>query len=75
MLFHNGAKNTPAALPQIIKKLQEDGYRFVKATELLLPEPTTINSQGTQTAAKEAPQDAEPPEKPAEETNEETTNS
>lgn len=51
MLFHNGAKNTPAALPQIIEKLQAEGYRFVPATELLLPEPTVINHQGMQTAA------------------------
>ncbi|MBR5236672.1 MAG: polysaccharide deacetylase family protein [Clostridia bacterium] len=69
MLFHNGAKNTPAALPQIIKKLQEEGYRFVTATELLLPEPTSINSQGTQIAAKtKTPEDATmentPPEEP-----------
>jgi len=51
MLFHNGAKNTPAALPQIIEKLQADGYTFVKATELLLPEPTTIDRQGKQQSA------------------------
>ncbi|MBE7048427.1 MAG: deacetylase [Ruminococcaceae bacterium] len=50
MLFHNGAKNTPAALPQIIEKLQAEGYRFVTATELLLPEPTVVNRQGTQVA-------------------------
>ncbi len=51
VLFHNGAKNTPAALPQIIEKLQADGYKFLPATELLLPEPTTINHQGTQIPA------------------------
>ncbi|MBQ2695678.1 MAG: polysaccharide deacetylase family protein [Clostridia bacterium] len=54
MLFHNGAKNTPAALPQIIEKLQAEGYQFVPATELLLPEPTKINHLGTQIAATEA---------------------
>ncbi len=52
MLFHNGAKNTPAALPEVIKKLKADGYKFVTATELLLPEPTKINSQGTQVKAE-----------------------
>ena len=52
MLFHNGAKNTPAALPQVIEKLQADGYKFVTASELLLPEPTEINHQGTQIAAQ-----------------------
>lgn len=56
MLFHNGAKNTPAALPQIIEKLQAEGYQFVTATELLLPEPTTINHQGTQIPAEKAPE-------------------
>jgi len=56
MLFHNGAKNTPAALPQIIEKLQQDGYKFVTATELLLPEPTTINHQGTQVPAEKTPE-------------------
>ena len=53
MLFHNGAKNTPAALPQVIEKLQAEGYTFITASELLLPEPTTINHQGTQMAAGE----------------------
>jgi len=54
MLFHNGAKNTPEALPQIIKKLQTDGYKFVTATELLLPEPTTIDRNGMQKAAEKS---------------------
>lgn len=48
MLFHNGAKNTPEALPQIIEKLQAEGYKFLPATELLLPDPTTIDHKGTQ---------------------------
>ena len=56
MIFHNGAKNMPAALPQIIEKLQADGYKFVTATELLLPEPTTINHQGTQVPAEKTPE-------------------
>lgn len=59
MLFHNGAKNTPAALPQIIEKLQAEGYRFVPATELLLPEPTVINHQGMQTAANTQTEESE----------------
>lgn len=58
MLFHNGAKNTPAALPQVIEKLQDAGYKFVKATELLLPEPTEINHQGTQIAGKSGEENA-----------------
>ncbi len=52
ILFHNGAKNTPAALPQVIEKLKTEGYRFVKATELLLPEPTELNHQGMQIASQ-----------------------
>lgn len=52
MLFHNGAKNTPAALPQIIEQLQASGYRLIPATELLLPEPTVIDHQGTQMSAQ-----------------------
>lgn len=62
MLFHNGAKNTPAALPQIIEKLQADGYKFVTATELLLPEPTTISHQGTQFAVEKLQKTKEAPE-------------
>ena len=52
LLFHNGAKNTPAALPKVIEALKKEGYTFVKASELLLPEPTEINSQGMQVPAK-----------------------
>ncbi len=48
MLFHNGAKHTPEALPMVIEKLQAEGYKFVPATELLLPEPTEIDHQGRQ---------------------------
>lgn len=61
MLFHNGAKNTPAALPQIIEKLQAEGYKIVPATELLLPEPTTIDHKGTQQAAPQSGQTEMPP--------------
>ena len=39
-------------LPQVIETLQAEGYKFVKATELLLPEPTEINHQGMQMAKK-----------------------
>ncbi len=48
MLFHNGAKNTPEALPQVIEKLQADGYRFVKATELIHKENYIIDHSGRQ---------------------------
>jgi len=53
MLFHNGAKHTPEALPRVIQNLKKEGYTFVKATELLLPEPTEIDRNGVQKPAKE----------------------
>ncbi len=48
MLFHNGAKNTPDALPRIIEQLQSDGYKFVKATDLIYKENFTIDHTGKQ---------------------------
>ncbi|MBQ8795353.1 MAG: polysaccharide deacetylase family protein [Clostridia bacterium] len=35
ILLHNGAKNTPAALPQIIEEIQAQGFEIVKMTELI----------------------------------------
>ena len=48
MLFHNGAKNTPEALPQVIEALQADGYTFVKSSELIYKENFTIDHSGKQ---------------------------
>jgi len=48
MLFHNGAKNTPEALPRVIEALQADGYQFVKASELVYTENYTIDNDGRQ---------------------------
>ncbi len=48
MLFHNGAKNTPEALPKILEKLQADGYKFVKASDLIYKENFTIDHAGKQ---------------------------
>ncbi len=48
MLFHNGAKNTPEALPQVLEKLQAQGYRFVKASELVHKDNYTIDHSGKQ---------------------------
>lgn len=50
MLFHNGAKHTPEALPQVIERLQADGYRFVKASELIYKDNYTIDHSGKQSA-------------------------
>lgn len=48
ILMHNGAKNTPEALPKIIKALKEDGYRFVPISEIIHKQNFSINSQGKQ---------------------------
>lgn len=48
ILFHNGAKNTPKALPQVIEKLICDGFTFVKASELIYKENFTIDHSGKQ---------------------------
>lgn len=48
LLFHNGAKNTPEALPRVLEALQAEGYRFVKASELVYTENYTIDKDGRQ---------------------------
>ena len=48
ILFHNGAKNTPEALPQVLEKLTSAGYKFVKASELIYKENYTIDHSGKQ---------------------------
>lgn len=48
VLFHNAAKNTPQALPQIIEKLQADGYNLVPISKLIYKDNYTINHEGRQ---------------------------
>lgn len=48
ILFHNGAKFTPKTLSRVIKKLKEEGYKFVKVSELIYKEDYYIDSNGTQ---------------------------
>lgn len=48
ILFHNGAKNTPEALPEILKNLQADGYKFVKTSDLIYKDNFTIDHTGKQ---------------------------
>ncbi|MBQ3134084.1 MAG: polysaccharide deacetylase family protein [Clostridia bacterium] len=49
VLFHNAAKNTPAALPAIIEKLKADGYTFLKVSDMLYDQnECTINHEGRQ---------------------------
>ncbi len=48
VLFHNAAKHTPAALPGIIESLLQDGYTFVPISQIILPQPYTIDHTGRQ---------------------------
>lgn len=48
VLFHNAAVNTPAALPEIIEKLQADGYQLVPISELIYDRPYTTDHEGRQ---------------------------
>ena len=48
MLFHSGAKNTPAALPLVIEAVTARGYRFVGVSELLHSPPYTVDHEGRQ---------------------------
>ncbi len=50
ILCHNGAKHILEALPLFIEPLQAQGYQFVTLEELILPEPYTIDANGTQHA-------------------------
>ncbi len=47
ILFHNAAKNTPAALPGIIESLQSQGYKIVPVSQILLQGEYTIDHKGT----------------------------
>ncbi len=47
-LFHNAAKNTPAALPSLIEQLQEAGYRFVPISENIYKDDYQIDHTGRQ---------------------------
>ncbi len=52
VLFHNAAKHTPAALPGIIEALLQEGYTFVPISEIILPQPYTIDHTGRQMPVK-----------------------
>ena len=51
VLFHNAAKHTPEALPGIIECLLQDGYTFVPISQIILPQPYTIDHTGRQCPA------------------------
>lgn len=48
VLFHNAAKNTPAALPRILETLTNDGYKIVPISELIYRENFTVDHAGKQ---------------------------
>ncbi len=48
VLFHNDADHTPAALPNILKQLQADGYEFVFISDLILKDNYEIDHTGKQ---------------------------
>lgn len=52
VLFHNGATNTPTALPTILERLQSDGYAIVPISELVLKDNYTIDNTGKQIATQ-----------------------
>ncbi|MBQ7107094.1 MAG: polysaccharide deacetylase family protein [Clostridia bacterium] len=48
VLFHNDAEHTPAALPNILKTLKEQGYEFVFIEDLIYKDNYQIIHDGTQ---------------------------
>ena len=52
ILMHNGATNTPEALPMIIDAVREMGYEFVPISELLLKCDYTTDHKGTMIPAE-----------------------
>lgn len=48
VLFHNAAKHTPEALPGIIENLQQQGFKLVKASELIHDGQYTLDHTGRQ---------------------------
>ena len=48
MLMHNDAEHTPAALPTILKTLQDDGFEFVLIEDLIFKDNYEIRHDGMQ---------------------------
>ena len=48
ILFHNDADNTPAALPNILRCLKDEGYEFVFISDLIYKENYEIKHDGSQ---------------------------
>jgi polysaccharide deacetylase family sporulation protein PdaB len=52
-LFHNAAKNTPEALPQIIEHLTTDGFKILPVGKHIYKENFSINFEGRQCPIKQ----------------------
>ncbi|MBQ7624460.1 MAG: deacetylase, partial [Clostridia bacterium] len=52
VLFHNAAKHTPEALPDVIEGLIRKGYSFLPVSQLILRENYTIDHTGRQIPAQ-----------------------
>ena len=48
ILMHNGAKNTPEALPKIIDEIKAEGYQIVPISEIIMKENYFVDTQGRQ---------------------------
>jgi len=48
VLFHNAAKNTPAALPTLLEQLQSSGYTIVPISQNIYYENFAIDHEGCQ---------------------------
>ncbi len=48
VLFHNAAKNTPGALPDILAYLKENGYKIVPVSEIIYKDDYSIDHTGKQ---------------------------
>jgi len=48
ILFHNAAKHTPEALPMILEKLKEDGFKIVKINDLIYKNNYYMDTAGKQ---------------------------
>lgn len=48
ILMHNGAKNTPEALPKILETIATEGYKIVPISEIIYKENYKIEHDGTQ---------------------------
>ena len=48
LLFHNDLENTTKALPEVIKKLKEQGFEPCKVSELIYKENYTVDGTGKQ---------------------------